>query len=944
MAYEPAELGREAQERQETRMPDHTGSEEHLRNAMTRTSADPIEHSLVESHDIVSAVLDTVGALVVVLDRQGRIIRFNRACERTTGYLAEEVNGRHVWDLFLTPEEIAPVRAVFKQLRDGEFPKEYENFWLTREGDRRLIVWSNTSLLDAEGEVAYVVGTGIDVTERLQAEQEIERLARFPSENPSPVLRIAQNGCLLYANPASLSLLNHWDCQVGQPLPEEWHGLVSDVLSTGLPKDAELEVGDRTLVLTFTPVVDQGYVNAYGLDITDRKQAEKTLMQSEERYALAERAADIGTWDWDIRTGDLHWSDQIEPMFGFGPGHFGATYEAFLQCVHPEDRPNVVKAVHAAVTEGTDYAIDHRIVWPDGTVRWVSETGDVIRDETGRAVRMLGVVRDVTQRKQAQKQIQQQNEFLTSILESVTHPLYVVNAADRTVRMANSAAHAGNLPEGATCYGLFHDRSTPCSEDDHACPLEEIKRSKRAATVEHVHHAADGTMRTLEVRGYPLFDDEGEVTAIIEYCLDITERKEMEEALRAAKDAAEEATREEHRRRREADKRRQIAESLTDVLAALNSNQPVDQVLDYIAGQAIELLDTQAVAIYQLHGTPQAFDIKAQRCVPNVAVSGAQLPAGTETLNQAVAQREPVAIPDLTAAPTGPAPDAGQAISDGCAAAPFQALFAVPIVVDDEAYGGAVFYYTQPHSFSDEDIELGVIFSNQIARAVGNARLREQIQEAAATAERHRLARDLHDSVTQALFSASLVAETLPRLWQRDPQGVREGLDQLLVFTRGALAEMRTLLLELRPAALLETGLDDLLLQLSQAVTSRAQLPVTTDVEPSPKLPPDVQVTFYRVAQEALNNAVKHAEASELTVGLQVLPQVSGRQRDAWQGQLALRVSDNGQGFEAEQTPAARLGLGIMRERAEAIGASLSVESQVDQGTDVILVWESSAL
>jgi signal transduction histidine kinase len=179
-------------------------------------------------------------------------------------------------------------------------------------------------------------------------------------------------------------------------------------------------------------------------------------------------------------------------------------------------------------------------------------------------------------------------------------------------------------------------------------------------------------------------------------------------------------------------------------------------------------------------------------------------------------------------------------------------------------------------------------------------------------------------------------------VWQRDPEEAQKGLEELRDLTRGALAEMRTLLLELRPTALVETKLDDLLLRLTQAVTSRAQLPITVNLEPSPTLPPDVQVTFYRVAQEALNNAVKHAEASQLTLSLQASPPVSRQQPDGWQGRVVLRVSDNGQGFETEQTHLHHLGLGIMRERARAVGANLTIQSQPDQGTEVILAWESS--
>ena len=140
----------------------------------------------------------------------------------------------------------------------------------------------------------------------------------------------------------------------------------------------------------------------YCLDITDRHRAEEALRRSEERYALAQRAADMGSWDWNIETNELFWSEQIEPLFGFGRGEFEGTYDAFLAAIHPDDRDYVVESVDACLADpGREYAIDHRIVWPNGDVRWVSETGDVVRDAQGRPVRMLGVVQDITRSKEA---------------------------------------------------------------------------------------------------------------------------------------------------------------------------------------------------------------------------------------------------------------------------------------------------------------------------------------------------------------------------------------------------------------------------------------------------------------------------------------------------------------------------------------------------------------
>jgi signal transduction histidine kinase len=151
---------------------------------------------------------------------------------------------------------------------------------------------------------------------------------------------------------------------------------------------------------------------------------------------------------------------------------------------------------------------------------------------------------------------------------------------------------------------------------------------------------------------------------------------------------------------------------------------------------------------------------------------------------------------------------------------------------------------------------------------------------------------------------------------------------------------MRTMLLELRPTAVVEARLDDLIRQLTEAITGRTQLAVTLDLEPVPDLPPEAHVTFYRVAQEALHNAVKHAGASQVLVSLRASPPVSPEPTGAWGGQVILQVSDDGQGFDPSCIGPGQLGVVIMRERSEAVGAVLDIEGQPGQGTQVTLVWQ----
>ncbi len=717
--------------------------------------------------------------------------------------------------------------------------------------------------------------------------------------------------------------------------------------------------------------------------------------------------------------------------------------------VHPEahDRLN---ARMQRVLAGHRVASEYQLLTKIGESRWAyTSSQPIYADE--QVIGLQGVLTDVTERKQAEEQIRQQNEFLTTVLESLTHPFYVINADDYTIQMANSAARLDAAAGTATCHALTHHRDAPCSSADHPCPLEELRKTGEPVTVEHVHYTPEGAERFVEVHSYPLFDTKGDVVRAIEYTLDITERKQAEaalresearwrslterspdhvilldtelrieflnypspgltveeligtplysyvqedkrqeikeilervlttsepasyetsysapgggtiyyesravprsvegqvvglavnarditehkrteQALRDAKEAAEQARQAEQERRREADQRRRVAESLGGVMAALNSNQPLDHVLNHIATQARELLGNEEVAIYAADAEGELI-LQAAQGQLHTRDDATDRACSLQAVEQALLSRRPVALEN---------PATVSSESGSQSAAPFQALLAVPVIVKDELYGGMVICSAEPRSFSTEEVELACVFGDQVALAVESARLRSEREQAAAAAERNRLARDLHDSVSQALFSASLVAEVLPQVWERDPRLAQEGLQELRSLNRGALAEMRTMLLELRPTAVLESRLSDLVQQLAEAVTSRAEMLATYNIEPSPALPADVHIAFYRIAQEALNNVLKHAGAGRVTVGLNATPPVDLSARGEWSGHVTLMVADDGQGFEEGDRAPDRLGLGIMRERAEAIGAELRIDSRAGRGTRITLVW-----
>ena len=254
-----------------------------------------------------------------------------------------------------------------------------------------------------------------------------------------------------------------------------------------------------------------------------------------------------------------------------------------------------------------------------------------------------------------------------------------------------------------------------------------------------------------------------------------------------------------------------------------------------------------------------------------------------------------------------------------------------PILIDGSTLGFLNVSSLKPNFYLTKDGKRLQSFANLAAVAIRNAHLYQQGMEMAALEERHRIARDLHDAVSQTLFSANIIAESLPRTWELQPEKALAQVQLLHQLTRGAAAEMRVLLVELRPESLTNSRLKDLLTQLGYALPGRKNIDLSLLVQDlsNQPLPPEVQITFYRVAQESLNNVIKHGQATQVRIRL--------LQTD---GQVMLTIIDNGQGFDMKRISRG-IGLNSMQERASSIQASLNLKSTVGRGTRVRLMWPS---
>jgi signal transduction histidine kinase len=363
---------------------------------------------------------------------------------------------------------------------------------------------------------------------------------------------------------------------------------------------------------------------------------------------------------------------------------------------------------------------------------------------------------------------------------------------------------------------------------------------------------------------------------------------------------------------------------------------------------AVDILQADKSALLVWDPRQERMVVRAARGFSPQTMDQMSFAPGEGVVGHVAARGAPVVVEDVDADPR-----VARHITD---AEGIRSFMHIPIEIDGQVFGVFNINYAQPRAFGGEEQRLFTALAQRAALVIENAQLYEQAQELAVVEERSRLARDLHDAVTQTLFSASLIADVLPRIWERDPDAGWSRLEEVRQLTRGALAEMRTLLLELRPTALVEAEMGELLHQLAEATTGRARVPVAVEVVGECSLPPDVKVALYRIAQEALNNVAKHAGASQAMVSLHCQTLTPGPSTglrtgpSPWEGEGADRgrsggvrvelcISDDGRGFDPNRIPPDHLGLGIMRERVEAVGATLSVKSEVGGGTEVRAVW-----
>jgi PAS domain S-box-containing protein len=714
-------------------------------------------------------------------------------------------------------------------------------------------------------------------------------------------------------------------------------------------------------------------------DVTERRQAEEALQQSEGNMrSLLENAKNFAVYRIAVDPSNpflarvLVVSPSMHDLFGV---HDLQDFSSWFDAIHPDDLPRIVEANRRSLEMGVPFDQQLRFSSRErGEWTWGQVTSTPVFDAKGKLTHFNGLVVDITEQRQAQEALQVAYQTLERRVQERTRELAAVNAVsavvsrsldlrevaidalDKTLevmgmdlgvvyrlggsddeppedRVLSIMAHRGISADLARSVeflplrGSFVERAAAAAQpvewlvaDYPAGPRKQALQRDGVQAGVSIPLLTRGRLVGAVVLGArdarPLAPEELSLLAAIGQQVGVAvENAHLYEA--------------EQERRAETERRRQVAENLREILAVLNSTRSLDEILEHIVTTANQLLGSDAIALCRLDQQSGMITVQASHGLEAEFAARLVFRAGTDsTVGRAVATRQPAMASDLAARVAQLDISAEWEEFLRPFAARYRAALAAPMVLKDQVYGAIALYFRSKRQFTEEEIGLATMFADQAALAVENARLREQVEQTAAFAERSRLARELHDSATQSLYSVTMFAEAATRLLATGDTDTAAGyLHELRDTAQEALREMRLLIFELRPPALEKGGLAAAIRARLETVEERGGIKTELQVDGVESLPFALQQELYHVAREALNNVLKHAHAQRVQVRLRFQ-----------ETSISLEIQDDGVGFEPSAgRPGGGMGLPGMEERAQRLGGRLEIKSTPGEGTRVIL-------
>jgi PAS domain S-box-containing protein len=638
------------------------------------------------------------------------------------------------------------------------------------------------------------------------------------------------------------------------------------------------------------------------------QQSKRELQTSEERFNLAVQGTNDGIWDWQIKTNTAYYSPRWKSMLGYEDHELPNRFEEWSQRIHPDDLDRVMKTLNDHLEGHTPYyEVEHRVQHKDESYRWILARGASVRDENGRPSRMAGSHTDITERRRVNEELIEREAQYRRIFEVTTDGL-IITRLDGAIVEANPAACA--------MFGYTHDEFMSLDprvliHPDYRTAFEEYLAdvgSGKPIQIRSVDVRRDGTLLDVEMRGTLVtYRGESHILSIVQ---NVTERVRAYQLLE----------------QRVQERTHELA-TLLEITHNMTSTLELKPLLRLILNQLKEVVDYSGATIFTLNeGELTILDYQGP--IPADEAMRLRFPLAQTGANaEVIRRRQAVIIGDVR----GDSPlarefqlAAGEKLNTTYSY--IRSWLGVPLTVQERLIGMMSVDHDEPYHYTSRDAQLALAIATQAAIAIANSQLYWQAKELAALEERQRLARELHDSVSQALYGIALGARTARAQLERDPSKVAEPLDYVLQNAEAGLAEMRALIFELRPESLKTDGLAAALTKQAEAVRKRHHIEVATDLcEEREQVPLEVKEALYRIAQEGMHNVVKHAHATRIDLKLQC---------DQAQT-FVLEIDDDGVGFDSEAAFPGHLGLRSMRERVMRLGGVFSVASQPGQGTHI---------